>query len=198
MCSRKNRKHRQKGSYYFTVYGRLLHDMAVSRFDRWPKLPKLTHLGVLLPCMSVKYLFTVTRWNLPKRFVKSFAESLDLYWFFDESNPDGGPGPQVRARQRLEPVCWRAPASVGHSQVCLLSSIYSGNDFVYTWLEALPLITQWLSCDTHIRSYIESEWIIWIQCYKLLKIGTSYWNIILEVLKYCGIDCEWIIWLQCY
>ena len=67
-----------------TVYGRLLHDMAVSRFDRWPKLPKLTHLGVLLPCMSVKYLFTVTRWDLPKKFVKSFAESLDLYRFFDE------------------------------------------------------------------------------------------------------------------
>ena len=44
-----------------TAYGRLLHDMAVSRFDRRPKLPKLTHLGVLLPCMSVKYLFTVTR-----------------------------------------------------------------------------------------------------------------------------------------
>ena len=43
------------------VYGRLLHDMAVSRLDRGPKSPKLKLLGVSLPRMTVKYLFTVTR-----------------------------------------------------------------------------------------------------------------------------------------
>ena len=145
------------------VYCRLLHDMAVSRFDRWPKLPKLTHLGVLLPCMSVKYLFTVTRWDLPKKFVKSFAESLDLYRFLMNS-----------IRMEAQAHKWGLGKGL---------SIYSGSNFVYTWLEALPLITQWLSCDTHIRSYIESEWIIWLQCYELLK----YWNI---VLKHCTWSLE--------
>ena len=61
-------------------------------------------------------------------------------------------------------------------------SIYRGSNFVYTWLEALPLITQWLSCDTHIRSYIECEWIIWLQCCEVLK----YWNI--EILRYWNIE----------
>ena len=143
-----------------TVYGGLLHDMAVSRFDRWPKLPKLTHLGVLLPCMSVKYLFTVPRWNLPKRFVRSFAECLDLYRFL-----------MNKIRMAAQAHKWglgkgwnRCAGGHQHqwanyrSAYCLW--IYSGNNFVYTWLEALPPITQWLSCDTHIRSYIECEWII--------------------------------------
>ena len=62
--------------------------------------------------------------------------------------------------------------------------------FVYTWLEALQLSTQWLSCDAHIRSYIESEWIIWLQCYEVL----TYWNI--EVLKYWNIEIL-RYWLWC-
>ena len=136
-----------------TVYGRLLHDMAVSRFDCWPKLPKLKHLGVSLPRMSVKYLFTVTRWDLPKKvwkifcwkfrfvlifcWIESFARSLDLYWF---------------------------------------QSIAEAT-FVYTWLEALQLSTQWLSCDAHIRSYIESEWIIWLRWNIEILDKKLYWNI---------------------
>ena len=138
---------------------------------------KLTHLGVLLPRMSVKYCLQWLVEICQKKFEKSFAESLDLYRFL-----------MNKIRMAAQAHKWGLGKGL---------SIYSGGNFVYTWLEALPLITQWLSCDTHIRSYIESEWIIWLQCYELLKY-TSYWNIVLEVLKYCGIDCEWIIWLQCY
>ena len=96
MCSRKIRKHRQTTGYYC----RLLHNMAVSRFDHWPKSPKLKHSGITLPRISVKYLFTVTRCLFAvlstsysssqasqefleicqKRFEKSFAKRSDLYW----------------------------------------------------------------------------------------------------------------------
>ena len=73
------------------VYGRLLHDMAVSRFDCWPKLSKLKHLGVSLPRMSVKYLFTVTRWDLPKKVWKIFCWKfrfvLIFWWIESEWRP---------------------------------------------------------------------------------------------------------------
>ena len=120
-----------------TVYGRLLHHMAVSRLDRWPKLPKLKHLGVSLPRMSVKYCLQWLVEICQKKFEKSFAESLDLYWF---------------------------------------QSIAEAT-FVYTWLEALQLGTQWLSCDAHIRSYIESEWIIWLRWNIEILDKKLYWNI---------------------
>ena len=150
--------------------------MAVSRLDRWPKLPKLKHLGVSLPRMSVNYCLQWLVEICQKKFEKSFAESLDLYRFL-----------MNKIRMAAQAHKWglgkgwnRCAGGHQHqwathrSAYCL--SIYSGSNFVYTWLEALPLTTQWLSCDTHIRSYIESEWIIWIQCYKLLK----NWNIVLK------------------
>ena len=123
-----------------TVYGRLLHDMAVSRLDRWPKLPKLKHLGVSLPRMSVNYCLQWLVEICQKKFEKSFAESLDLYRFL-----------MNKIRMAAQAHKWGLGKGL---------SIYSWGNFVYTWLEALPLITHWLSCDTHIRSYIECEWII--------------------------------------
>ena len=128
---------------------------------------KLTHLGVLLPRMSVKYCLQWLVEICQKKFEKSFAESLDLYRFL-----------MNKIRMAAQAHKWGLGKGL---------SIYSWGNFVYTWLEALPLITHWLSCDTHIRSYIESEWIFWIQCYKLLK----NWNIVLkhytwslEILRY--------------
>ena len=101
---------------------------------------KLTHLGVLLPRMSVKYCLQWLVEICQKKFEKSFAESLDLYRFL-----------MNKIRMAAQAHKWGLGKGL---------SIYSWGNFVYTWLEALPLITHWLSCDTHIRSYIECEWII--------------------------------------
>ena len=100
----------------------------------------------------------MTRWDLPKKVWKIFCWKFRFVLIF----------------------CWIE--SFARSLDLYWFQSIAEATFVYTWLEALQLGTQWLSCDAHIRSYIESEWIIWLQCYKVLK----YWNI--EILRY---------WLWC-